>query len=328
MPTQTYMGVDVRRDHSFRVPDPHASLSFGVPNACTQCHTDRDNQWAAQVINRSNGRTEPRHPRIALLEAAEPSRPAIVLATALQENAGNPGPGLLGAVDRALASSDPLVRAAAAAALRQLDTSQRIARLVPLIDDPVKSVRMNVARQLQDLPLARAPESLRPALGKLFDEYRESLLYNADMPESMSDLALFLASQGDVDAAIEALLHARKLAPRYLPMLLNLSDMYRATGRDDLGEPLLAEAIDEYPESADARHLMGLLYVRTGRTAQAVALLRQSSQLAPDNARYALVYAVSLAETGKRPEAVAVLEAALRRFPQDASLQQALAGYR
>jgi predicted CXXCH cytochrome family protein len=47
MPERTYMGVDSRRDHSFRIPDPIASLRFGVPNACTQCHTDRDDAWAA-----------------------------------------------------------------------------------------------------------------------------------------------------------------------------------------------------------------------------------------------------------------------------------------
>src|SRR5690606_14577252 len=34
MRTRTYMGVDVRRDHSFRVPRPDESLAIGTPNAC------------------------------------------------------------------------------------------------------------------------------------------------------------------------------------------------------------------------------------------------------------------------------------------------------
>ena len=38
MPATTYMAVDHRRDHSFRVPRPDLSLSLGTPNACTQCH--------------------------------------------------------------------------------------------------------------------------------------------------------------------------------------------------------------------------------------------------------------------------------------------------
>src|SRR5262249_6680361 len=38
MPTRTYMVIDVRRDHSFRVPRPDLSLKYGTPNACNQCH--------------------------------------------------------------------------------------------------------------------------------------------------------------------------------------------------------------------------------------------------------------------------------------------------
>ncbi len=38
MPATTYMDVDSRRDHSFRVPRPDLSLSLNTPNACTGCH--------------------------------------------------------------------------------------------------------------------------------------------------------------------------------------------------------------------------------------------------------------------------------------------------
>jgi len=38
MPSTTYMAVDHRRDHSFRVPDPALSIATGTPNACTGCH--------------------------------------------------------------------------------------------------------------------------------------------------------------------------------------------------------------------------------------------------------------------------------------------------
>ena len=38
MPSTTYMDVDDRRDHSFRVPDPKLSIATGTPNACTGCH--------------------------------------------------------------------------------------------------------------------------------------------------------------------------------------------------------------------------------------------------------------------------------------------------
>ena len=38
MPQTTYMDVDPRRDHSFRIPRPDLSVKLGTPNACTRCH--------------------------------------------------------------------------------------------------------------------------------------------------------------------------------------------------------------------------------------------------------------------------------------------------
>ena len=42
MPATTFMARDVRRDHSFSVPDPGLSAELGSPSACDACHADRD----------------------------------------------------------------------------------------------------------------------------------------------------------------------------------------------------------------------------------------------------------------------------------------------
>src|SRR5262249_35174951 len=47
MPATTYMIVDPRPDHSLRVPRPDLSVALGVPNACNNCHRERDSRWAA-----------------------------------------------------------------------------------------------------------------------------------------------------------------------------------------------------------------------------------------------------------------------------------------
>ena len=54
MPARTYMVVDPRHDHSFRVPRPDLSVTLGTPNACNDCHSDKPPQWAA-AADRSNG---------------------------------------------------------------------------------------------------------------------------------------------------------------------------------------------------------------------------------------------------------------------------------
>lgn len=43
MPQTTYMDVDPRRDHSFRIPRPDLSVKLGTPNACTRCHLKDEN---------------------------------------------------------------------------------------------------------------------------------------------------------------------------------------------------------------------------------------------------------------------------------------------
>jgi len=44
MPPRTYMGVDARNDHSFRIPRPDLSVGTQTPNACTLCHKDKKAQ--------------------------------------------------------------------------------------------------------------------------------------------------------------------------------------------------------------------------------------------------------------------------------------------
>src|SRR5690606_7357623 len=58
MRAETYMVVDPRRDHSFRVPRPDLSASLGTPNACGDCHADQGAEWAAAHVREwfPNGR--------------------------------------------------------------------------------------------------------------------------------------------------------------------------------------------------------------------------------------------------------------------------------
>src|SRR5215472_2312500 len=55
MPGRTYMVVDRRHDHSFRVPRPDLSARIGTPNVCNDCHADKSAQWAASAIETWHG---------------------------------------------------------------------------------------------------------------------------------------------------------------------------------------------------------------------------------------------------------------------------------
>ena len=44
------MVVDPRHDHSLRIPRPDLSVLIGTPNACNQCHQEKDVTWAASQV--------------------------------------------------------------------------------------------------------------------------------------------------------------------------------------------------------------------------------------------------------------------------------------
>lgn len=52
MPTKTYMVIDPRHDHSIRIPRPDLSERLGTPNACNNCHSNRNPAWAAQAVEK------------------------------------------------------------------------------------------------------------------------------------------------------------------------------------------------------------------------------------------------------------------------------------
>ena len=108
-PQRTYMQVDPRRDHSFRIPRPDLTLAIGTPNACDACHADKGARWSADAIERWYGpdRRQERHYGVAIDAAragkpgaadgllalvADEGQPAIVRATALSLLARDPSP--------------------------------------------------------------------------------------------------------------------------------------------------------------------------------------------------------------------------------------------
>ncbi len=343
MPETTYMGVDGRRDHSFRIPDPLASLQLGVPNACNSCHEEESVQWAADFIQARNGRSEPVYAHASIIQrareqdesvapellalAADGTQASMIRALALITSMNFPSQRNLGVVIRALGDEDPIVRMNALYGLGFVSPAQRLQYLQGLLSDPVKAVRLNVARQLLGLRPAQVPPNLRNDFQRLLNEYQNSLLFTADMPESLNELGLFYGAYGDFERATQILERGLQLSANYLPLMLNLSDIYRAQNRDDLAEPLLNRAMRLYPDSADANHSLGLLYVRTFRLPESMPLFEQAAQLAPDNPQYIYVYAVALAEQGSLEEALAILREAQQRFPTDQQIRNAIQAY-
>jgi predicted CXXCH cytochrome family protein len=344
MPTTTYMVVDPRHDHSFRVPRPDLSVTLGVPNACTRCHADRPAGWAVKQVEAWYGHTPRGHQRYAEALAAaavgapgaaglvsavarDGDQPAIARASAIARLASAPSAAAPDVVRSGLKDGDPLVRRAAAAALEGAEPARRVELLTPLLDDPVRAVRMEAARALAGAPRERLTDAQRAALERGLAEYIAAEQFNADRPESYVNLGLLYAAQRRPAEAEAALQAALVVDPRFVPASVNLADLYRAAGREAEGERVLRDVLKQDPRSAAAHHAFGLLLVRQKRMPEAMRELEAAARLAPESARFGYVYAVGLDGTGRRKQAIEALERNLARHPYDRDTLSALIAF-
>jgi predicted CXXCH cytochrome family protein len=344
MPETTYMQIDPRRDHSLRVPRPDRSVSLGVPNACTQCHTDRDASWAAAAVRRWYGRDaggfqtfaetfaahergEPGAPDSLAAIARDRNQPAIVRASALARLADRPTMVAMEAARVGLFDADPLARRAALGILEALPPADRVALAAPLLSDSSRIVRLQAAWMLApsagNLPLAAS----RAAFTRASNEFIASQRYLADRPENRVTLGTWFAQLGRVAEAETEYRAAIRLRRAEVAAYVNLADLLRGRGREAEAESLLREGLEAVPGDPSLHHALGLSLARSGRLDEAREMLRRAAELGQGEPRFAYAYAVALHSGGDVAAAIETLEAALEEHPNDYDLLFALAAF-
>ncbi len=343
-PATTYMIVDPRHDHSFRIPRPDLTVKLGVPNACTRCHGDKPAEWAAEQVRKWYGQPLPGHQQFAeaLHAGHTEAAGAQELLLALIKNPEQPniarasGAALLGerlnpagfeAIRPLLTNPDPLLRSTAARAMETLPPELKVQHVLPLLDDPVRLVRIDAARTLAAVPKEALAENQRQAMQRGLAELIAAEQTNADRPESHLNIGLIYVDQGQFDSAETAYRAALGLQPTFTQAAVNLADLYRLQGRDAEGEKTLRQALELDPHNAAAHHALGLLLIRQKRLPEALAALAEAARLGENNPRYSYVYAVALNGAGQGERAIQTLETVLAKHPNDRDTLMALATF-
>ncbi|MDB0050189.1 multiheme c-type cytochrome [Pseudomonadales bacterium] len=332
MTSQTYMGIDERHDHSFRIPRPDLSEKIGVPNACAGCHEVEQgpnvNRWAAEVIadhfKHAQKPPKPEHFGEALFAArrgqktaetglvavaVDSQMPGIVRGTALSLLGGYALTSGSRAIEVGLKSADPLVRMGAIRGSERWPGQRQWRALKPLLDDPLLAVRLEVVAALADLYPALPPPE-QAVLKDSIEAYIDVQLVSADRAESLSNIASMYLSMGDMVRAERTLKRALKLNAQWVPALINLADIYRATGRDEQGVTLLDTALELTPSAPDVLLAKALWWVRQGDRTRAIGLLAQGYN-AQSVSSLNYIYAVALHSNGDTAKALAVVDAAI-----------------
>ena len=338
MPSRTYMQIDARGDHRFSIPRPEQSAALGAPSACDGCHADAAPGWtAAQLSTWRDGGEERTHfgRRLAMRhqEGAEAARalealiddgsaPAIARAAAFVGLA-TPSPERARA---AAASPDALVRLAAASASDALPAPERAAALAPLLSDPRRSVRIEAARALIDVPAELLTPDQRAARRREIEAFRAAQDVRADEPGSHVQLAaLHLRENRDGPAAEAAFRTALRVGPYFVPASLGLADLLGQLDRDDEGRDVLEAALERAPELPDLHLALGMLHVRQGREADALAAFEEARKRAPNDPRVLYVLAVALHSQGRSDAALSLLREGLDAHPDNGALLSTLA---
>lgn len=340
MPVRSYMVVDRRHDHGFRVPRPDLSMQLGVPNACNDCHRDNSPEWAAETITgwfrpQRHGyqtyagafaaawRERPDAQAQLASLASSPDVPALARASALAEL---PAPDI-DLARRVLADPDPMVRLGALDMLESVPVAQLWPLVSPRLSDPVRGVRMRAAELLASLPPAQRPAADNEAFARAAAEFVDAQKLNADRADARATLGNFYARQGNPAGAEAEYRAAIHLDPSFSAAAINLADLYRQLGREGDGERVLREALARSDQDASLHHALGLLLVRQKRLDAALEELQRAVVLDPAQARYAYVYALGLHSAGRRDDATAVLIESLRRHPNDPDALSAMIAF-
>ncbi len=221
---------------------------------------------------------------------------------------------------------DGNIRLSALKSLEFFPPKLRLETTFSLLDDPLKIVRIEAARQLSLMPQGELDKNTQKILLDGIREYKKTLLFNADRPESQTALAQLYTSLNQPKKAELAYKEALVLQPKFIPAYVNYAYYLQSTNNENKALEILQKRLKAVPKSAALHHSLGLWHIRKGEYSEGVRNLKLASGLDINNANYQYVYAVALSEKNTK-KAIKVLERSLKKHTGDIRVLFALAHY-
>jgi predicted CXXCH cytochrome family protein len=322
MPERTYMRVDGRRDHFFRVPDPMLSEKVGAPDACLSCHTDKRAAWAAAAIHvwdpgrsssaassaelfftvRQAGLDPQTLAQLAAL-ARNADASDIVRATAVREIGDQADPATRQSLAGLLSDNSDLVRTAAIRLWRSAPPEDRVARLQPLLSDQLRSVRVAAALELSGVAPEQLPPEQRMAFQSALDELRTSLFAKSDFPEGQMAIGGLAMTSRNWGAAGAAFAEATFMDPHLVQAWMARARIAEASGDPTEATAILSTAREKNRGDIQVATQLARLLLQQGRQADAAPVLSDIVSAEPNNLDARIALALALIQSGDLPAA-------------------------
>jgi Tfp pilus assembly protein PilF len=300
MPGRMYMVNDYRPDHSIRIPRPDLSIELGTPNGCSRCHIDKTNEWSADYTKKWYGSKQKFHygTTFSAARKGEPQAkpkliqiisdnlaPTIVRATALSLLGRYQGDDVIAVFKQGVESEEAVIRRTALMFLPRLSPEAQMQMAGPLLDDPIKGVRIEAARALTRIPPDQLGKRRQEPFKQAMNEFEATALYSADFAASRLNLGALASYLGQIDQAEEHFKKAVAINRDFYTARTNLAVLYSRQGKNDLAEEQLRKALAVNPDLADVHYSLGLLLSEQKQYEEAVEHLKKATAGMPDNAR-------------------------------------------
>jgi tetratricopeptide (TPR) repeat protein len=307
-----YMGNDYRRDHSFRNPRPDLTAVIGTPNACNDCHKDKTVVWSQGFIEKWYGarkrphygetfaaatRRDPKAIPDLILYAGNELFPLMVRATAVSLLSNYDDSLSRRAIEKALADPYSLVRHSAINGFNPENIISFEKLMKPLLNDPVKGIRIEAAIRLSTVPEDQLSDPVRKARRAALQEYMDVNLYVSDFPGGRYNLGIMYANAGELEKAAESYRAALKTDNLFYMAKVNLATVYNQQGKNDEAEKLLREVLKENPEIYQVNYSLALLLAEKGNIAESRNFFLRAATLLPEQPR--ILYNLALFENSQ-----------------------------
>ena len=244
-------------DHTISVPAPENTVRYGIPNACSECHQDRDAAWAVttldtwypngrrmRLVQRADAFSAARRHDVGAIEpllalAADVREPPIVRANAIGYLRKFPTPRVGTALTAAAVSDQPIIRATAVLGLGEpgFAVDSVAPALIAALADTSRVVRIGAMLSLVNLRVTQVPADLAPRFDQAKRDYLTRATLLADDPGVLLDAGKFHLMNQDASAAAVSLEASLRLDPT-----LHASRYFLAVGR--LAQGRVADARD------------------------------------------------------------------------------------
>ena len=298
---KTYMGNDYRRDHSFRIPRPDQSETYGTPNACIECHEDKKDQWATNAINKWYGTKRQPHFSDALLLSGRDNLsmeerrildtfivdlrfPAIARATVI-ENLNYTNEEQYGALLLALRDSSAIVRYNALLKFRNLAPQDRISIALKHMNDSVKLTRIGAAQLVIGFDENNLSGVDKINFTTSRSELEAMLFSNADFSTGRMQLGDYYLQKNNINTAIKHYEFALQKDNLLMPVYSNLATAYSMVNNYEKARETLDSWILLQPDLSRPHFLKGLLNFEMNKDEEAVADLIVAIKLDPNDTR-------------------------------------------